>query len=46
MLTAKGTLSDKVEGLDVGADDYLVKPVAIEELMARIRAVSRGPRRW
>lgn len=41
MLTAKGTLSDKVEGLDVGADDYLVKPVAIEELMARIRAVSR-----
>ncbi|CCP15783.1 Response regulator mprA [Stenotrophomonas maltophilia RA8] len=43
MLTAKGTLSDKVEGLDVGADDYLVKPVAIEELMARIRAVSRRP---
>ena len=43
MLTAKGRLSDKVEGLDVGADDYLVKPVAIEELMARIRAVSRRP---
>lgn len=43
MLTAKGSLSDKVEGLDVGADDYLVKPVAIEELMARIRAVSRRP---
>ncbi|WMJ68619.1 response regulator transcription factor [Stenotrophomonas sp. 24(2023)] len=43
MLTAKGTLSDKVEGLDVGADDYLVKPVAVEELMARIRAVSRRP---
>ena len=43
MLTAKGSLGDKVEGLDVGADDYLVKPVAIEELMARIRAVSRRP---
>lgn len=43
MLTAKGSLSDTVEGLDVGADDYLVKPVAIEELMARIRAVSRRP---
>ncbi|KAF1016355.1 MAG: Transcriptional regulatory protein BasR [Stenotrophomonas maltophilia] len=43
MLTAKGTLADKVEGLDVGADDYLVKPVAVEELMARIRAVSRRP---
>ncbi|MBD8635139.1 response regulator transcription factor [Stenotrophomonas sp. WHRI 8082] len=43
MLTAKGSLSDKVEGLDVGADDYLVKPVAIEELMARIRAVARRP---
>ncbi|KAG1318215.1 hypothetical protein G6F63_015320 [Rhizopus arrhizus] len=41
MLTAKGTLSDKVEGLDVGADDYLVKPVAIEELMARIRSGGR-----
>lgn len=43
MLTAKGSLSDRVEGLDVGADDYLVKPVAIEELMARIRAVARRP---
>ena len=43
MLTAKGSLTDKVQGLDVGADDYLVKPVAIEELMARIRAVSRRP---
>jgi len=43
MLTAKGELGDRVEGLDVGADDYLVKPVAIEELMARIRAVSRRP---
>lgn len=43
MLSAKGSLGDKVEGLDVGADDYLVKPVAIEELMARIRAVARRP---
>ncbi len=43
MLTAMGSLGDKVEGLDVGADDYLVKPVAIEELMARIRAVARRP---
>ena len=43
MLTAKGSVGDRVEGLDVGADDYLVKPVAIEELMARIRAVARRP---
>lgn len=43
MLTAHGGLNDKVQGLDVGADDYLVKPVAIEELMARIRAVARRP---
>ena len=36
-----GTLSDKVKGLDLGADDYLVKPFAFEELMARIRCVTR-----
>lgn len=41
MLTALGTLSDRVAGLDLGADDYLVKPFAIEELMARIRSLSR-----
>lgn len=41
MLTALGTLSDRVEGLDMGADDYLVKPFAIEELMARIRSLAR-----
>lgn len=41
MLTALGTLSDRVTGLDLGADDYLVKPFAIEELMARIRSLSR-----
>ncbi|MBL1210027.1 response regulator transcription factor [Geminocystis sp. GBBB08] len=41
MLTAKDTTEDKVMGLDVGADDYLVKPFKLEELSARIRALSR-----
>jgi two-component system OmpR family response regulator len=50
MLTARDLLSDRVRGLDVGADDYLVKPFEPEELVARIRAVCRrsagaaGPR--
>lgn len=43
LITALGTLSDKVTGLDLGADDYLVKPFAFEELMARIRCVTRRP---
>ena len=41
MLTAKGTVDDKVVGLDSGADDYLVKPFAFDELLARIRALLR-----
>ena len=39
MLTARDSVMDKVSGLDMGADDYITKPFAIEELMARIRAV-------
>lgn len=44
MLTARDTLHDKVAGLDAGADDYLVKPFAIEELEARVRAMIRRHR--
>jgi two-component system response regulator MprA len=44
MLTARDTVEDRVEGLDTGADDYLVKPFAPAELLARIRALLRRPR--
>ena len=41
MLTARDTVDDRVTGLDAGADDYLVKPFALKELLARIRALTR-----
>jgi two-component system OmpR family response regulator len=43
MLTARDAINDRVEGLDAGADDYLVKPFAYEELLARLRALGRRP---
>ncbi len=46
MLTAMDGIGDRVTGLDAGADDYLVKPFAMAELMARIRALLRRPVQW
>lgn len=46
LLTALGTLKDRVTGLDCGADDYLVKPFAFQELLARIRSILRRPAVW
>jgi DNA-binding response OmpR family regulator len=43
MLTARDRMNDRVSGLDAGADDYLVKPFGMEELLARIRAILRRP---
>ncbi|MGH2596496.1 MAG: response regulator transcription factor [Actinomycetota bacterium] len=42
MLTARGSVRDRMQGLDAGADDYLVKPFAFGELLARLRALVRG----
>lgn len=45
-LTAKDALQDKITGLDVGADDYLVKPINVMELLARVRALGRRSPLW
>ena len=45
MLTARDEVTDRVAGLDAGADDYVVKPFALDELLARLRALLRGSAR-
>ena len=44
MLTARGQIKDRVQGLNSGSDDYMAKPFAFEELLARIKALSRRPK--
>ncbi len=46
ILTARDMIEDRVRGLDAGADDYLVKPFAVAELLARLRALQRRGNRW
>lgn len=46
MLTAKDTIADKVTGLDAGADDYLLKPVDVIELLAKVRVLGRRSPLW
>lgn len=46
LITALGELYDRIEGLDMGADDYMVKPFAFEELLARIRSLGRRSGKW
>ena len=46
MTTALGLVGDRVDGLDAGADDYLVKPFDVRELLARVRALARAPLLW
>ena len=45
MLTARGTIGDKIDGLNSGADDYLVKPFSFDELIARVKALLRRPKK-